>query len=249
MRIPSPEGEPEDAVRAYFAAGDQHSSRLLRIAFHPAALMHWLDKGAVRELTQIEWWQRLEAPSPAPPALERRLTLLDRERNLALIEADSRWADHRFVDLIAVARTPAGWRIAGKVFQSLERETEAHRDPADEDRIREVLAGKFRARAEFSHALLLETHLPQCRYFRVGIDGIPFTWETLSEGAARYAAASEAGKNDLETKWRILEVFLRGDVAAAKIDSRDGDGLLSVDEVLLVRTPGGWRISSVAWGR
>lgn len=246
--ISHPRAGPEEAVQAYFQASDTGSSRLLRSAFHPDARMHWVggDDGALRTRTQLEWWQLLDAGAhAAQPATSRGMTVLDREGPFALMEAVSHWPDHTFDDLLLVVETPVGWRIVGKVFQRLapgeHPETEARE-------IRAVLDAKIEAHARYSHALLHQSHTPDCLYYRVNVEGVPFAWSTLSEAAARYAANAEAGLQDRESPWNILKVEVRGNVAAAKLEVRVG-GVRFIDHLLLVRTGGQWRISAAAWGK
>jgi hypothetical protein len=172
------------------------------------------------------------------------MTVLDREGPFALMEAVSHWPDHTFDDLLLVVETPVGWRIVGKVFQRL-APGEAAATEARE--IRAVLDAKIEAHARYSHALLYQSHTPDCLYYRVNVEGVPFAWSTLSEAAARYAANAEAGIQDRESPWNILKVEVRGNVAAAKLEVRVG-GARFIDHLLLVRTGGQWRISAAAWG-
>ncbi|NOK08473.1 hypothetical protein HNS30_05395 [Corallococcus exercitus] len=254
--LPSPgpvsrlHSSPEEAVQAYFQASDTGSSRLLRSAFHPDVLMHWVNgaDGSLRTRTQLEWWQALDADAKAPqPATGRRQVVLDREGPFALMEAVSHWPDHAFDDLLLVVETPVGWRIVGKVFQRLAPGEAATASPSTEQEIRAVLDAKIEAHALYSHALLHQSHTPGCLYYRVNVDGVPFAWGTLSEAAARYAANAEAGIQDRESPWNILKVEVRGNVAAAKLEVRVG-GVRFIDHLLLVRTGGQWRISAAAWG-
>jgi hypothetical protein len=241
---------PEEAVQTYFRASDTSSSRLLRSAFHPGAAMHWVegDGGELRVRTQLEWWQRLDAGANHPrPATEHQMTVLDREGPFALVEALSRWPDHTFDDLLLVVDTPAGWRIVGKVFQRLEAGERATGSASAQEEIRAVLAGKIEAHAAYSPALLHQTHTPDCLYYRVYVEGVPFSWVTLSEAAARYAANQDAGVQDRASPWRILQVEVRGSVAAAKLDVVV-EGVRYIDHLLLVRTGGQWRIAAAAWG-
>ncbi|MBN8466704.1 nuclear transport factor 2 family protein [Corallococcus exiguus] len=239
---------PEEAVQAYFQASDSGSSRLLRSAFHPDVRMHWVDgvEGTLRTRTQLEWWQVLDADAPQP-ASERGMTVLDREGPFALMEAVSHWPDHTFHDLLLAVETPVGWRIVGKVFQRLAPGESAPGSASAQEEIRAVLDAKIEAHALYSHALLHQSHTPDCLYYRVNVEGVPFAWVTLSEAAARYAANAEAGIQDRESPWNILKVEVRGNVAAAKLEVRVG-GVRFIDHLLLVRTGGQWRISAAAWG-
>ncbi|WP_163991247.1 nuclear transport factor 2 family protein [Pyxidicoccus caerfyrddinensis] len=241
---------PEDAVRAYFRASDTGSSRTLRSAFHPSALMRYVepDSGALRTVTQLEWWQRLDSSaSPPQPATERHLKVLDREGPLALVEAVSRWPGHAFDDLMLVVETPEGWRIVGKAFERIEAGARLPETPSAEVDIRAVLAGKIEAHAAYSPALLHQTHTPDCPYYRVHVKGVPFALVTLSEAAAGYADHQERGETDRESPWRILAVEVRGNIAAAKLDVVF-EGVRYIDHLLLVRERGTWRIAEAAWG-
>ncbi|QRK12254.1 nuclear transport factor 2 family protein [Archangium violaceum] len=240
---------PEEAVRTYFRASDTSSSRLLRSAFHPGTVMHWVEgSGELRTRTQLEWWQVLDAKANHPePATERRMTVLDREGPFALVEAVSHWPGHTFDDLLLVVDSPAGWRIVGKVFQRLEPGERATGSPSAQEEIRAVLAGKIEAHAAYSPALLHQTHTPNCLYYRVHVEGVPFSWVTLSEAAARYAEKQDAGVQDRASPWRILQVEVRGSVAAARLDVVF-EGVRYIDHLLLVHTGGQWRIAAAAWG-
>jgi hypothetical protein len=247
---PRMHSSPEAAVQAYFQASDTGSSRMLRSAFHSAALMHWVDgaTGTLRVLTQLEWWQRLDASASAPnPATERTLKALDREGPFALMEATSRWPTHAFHDLLLAVETPTGWRIVGKAFHRLTPGETLPDLPAAEQEIREVLDRKIQARARFSPTLLHESHTPDCLYYRVHVEGVPFGWGPLSEGAARYAENQDANLQDPDSRWRILRVDVRGTIAAAKLDVQVGP-VRYIDHLLLVRTAGQWRISAASWG-
>ncbi|MGN6105547.1 MAG: nuclear transport factor 2 family protein [Kofleriaceae bacterium] len=127
-----PDG-PERAVETYYRASDGARSQLLRAAFHPTAHMMSVDRGALRSVTQLEWWQRLDALQAPEPADARSLTVLDREGPFALVEAVSRWPSRGFHDLMLVVDTGDGWRIVGKVFAELA-------DPESPWRVLQVVA-------------------------------------------------------------------------------------------------------------
>ncbi|WP_241758911.1 nuclear transport factor 2 family protein [Pyxidicoccus parkwayensis] len=251
MPAPTPvrqHATPEEAVQAYFRASDTGSSQTLRSAFHPSALMLHVDQGALRAVTQLEWWQRLDAStSPAQPATERHLKVLDREGPLALVEAVSRWPSHTFDDLMLVVETPEGWRIVGKAFERIGAGGQLATVPDADADIRAVLAGKIEAHAAYSPALLHQTHTPGCPYYRVHVKGVPFDWVSLSEAAAGYADHQSRGETDRESPWRVLAVEVRGNIAAAKLDVLF-EGVRYIDHLLLVREHGAWRIAAATWG-
>ena len=238
---------PADAVQAYFDGRDRGSGTVIRTAFHPdAALQSVADDGSPRVLEQAEWWVRLE--KGVTPAAENRQSLLDREGGMALVEATSRWSTHEFRDLLILADTPEGWRIVGKVFTRIAAgETLRPATPEDDQAIRQVVQVKIDAHVGYDPALLVASHLPTCRYFRVHVEGVDFLESSLSQGAARYAGMRERGEHGRDTKWRVLEVIPRADIAAVKLDAIY-KGIRYIDYLLLLRTTDGWRIAAAVWG-
>ena len=236
---------PEGAVQAYFEASDTCSSRTLRTAFHPATLMHWVDKsGALHTRPQLAWWQSLEA-GPCKPAIERHLTVVDREGAMALVEANSRFDSFRFHDFLLVANAGTGWRIVDKIFQRLEGDE----PPAavDEAAIRRVLGDKIKAANTSDPALLAASHIEDAAYTAIHVRGVPFARESLSEAAFRYASRRERGEDTSADRWRVLGVGGSGTVAYAKLDVVVR-GTRYIDFLLLLRTADGWRLSGAVWG-
>jgi len=235
---------PELAVAMYLRAGDRHDSRLIRAAFHPTTAIQSVGPdGNARELHQIEWWPMFDAAGE--PALSRTQRTLDRSGDLALIEAESRWATFRFDDLLLVARQGTRWTIVGKVFARLAPDEVADALPDDDREIRAVLTQKIAAHADYDPRLLLASHLPTCRYAHVDEAGL--TTETLSEHAATYAAHRDAGVTDHDSPWQILSITVRGSIAAAKLDVI-WQGRRNVDHLLLLKVAGAWKIAAAAWG-
>lgn len=235
----------EDAVRGYFAGSDQCASRLLRAAFHPAAHMAWIDGDAVHTRAMLAWWQKTDAQAACTPAAARKLAVIDREGPLALIEATSELADFAFHDLLLVADTPEGWLIVDKVFERLGAGEAAK--PGDEAAVRAVVQTKIDAALANAPALLAASHLDECVYSRVHAGGIAYARESVSEWAARYAAARERGEDGRKASWRIVEVRAFDRIAAAKLEIRSPTGR-HIDHLLLLRTGDGWRIAAAAWG-
>jgi putative lumazine-binding protein len=238
---------PAEAVAAYFDGRDHGSTREIRTAFHPDAPLQSVGPdGAPRILEQAEWWSRIEAGTT--PATHNEQTLLDREGGMALVECTSRWATHEFRDLLILADTPDGWRIVGKAFTRIAAgDTLPAPAAADAKGIREAVRVKIAAHAEYDPALLVASHLPACRYFRVHVDHVAFEHNSLSQGAARYAGLRERGVRDPDSKWRVLEIVQRGDIGAVKLDVIV-EGMRYIDYLLLLRTAGGWKIAAAVWG-
>jgi hypothetical protein len=241
--VPAIHASAEDAVRGYFAGSDQCASRLLRAAFHPAAHMAWIDGDAVHTRAMLAWWQKTDAQAPCTPAAARQLAVIDREGPLALVEATSQFADFAFHDLLLVAETPEGWRIVDKVFERLG----ASAQPGDAAAVRAVIQTKIDAALASDPALLAASHLDDCIYSRVRAGGIAYARESVSEWAARYAAARERGEDGRHARWRIVDVRAFDRIAAAKLEIRSPTGR-HIDHLLLLRTADGWKIAAAAWG-
>ena len=238
-------GSAEEAVRGYFAGSDQCASKLLRAAFHPSAHMAWIDGDAVKTRAMLAWWQKTDAQAACTPAAARELAVIDREGPLALIEATSKYTDFGFHDLLLVAETPEGWLIVDKVFERLGAGD--HATPADAAAVRAVVQTKIEAALASDPALLATSHLDDCVYSRVRAGGIAYARESVSEWAARYAAARERGEDGRKASWRIVEVRAFDRIAAAKLEIHSPTGR-HIDHLLLVRTADGWRIAAAAWG-
>mgnify|MGYP001612243719 CR=1 FL=1 len=103
------------------------------------------------------------------------------------------------------------------------------------------------AHAAYDPALLASSHLPDCTYSRVHVEGVPYARVSLSEAAAGYAARRDRGETDRNSRWRVLLVAPSDRIAAAKLDVVYR-GVRHVDHLLLLRTASGWRIAAAAWG-
>lgn len=233
-------------MTSYFRASNTGSSKFLRAAFHPSAHLQWVEPtGELTIVTQLQWWQRLDA-KPAVPTEDRRIEVLDREGPLALVEAVSRWPTHTYDDLLLVVRTPGGWRIVGKVFEELAPGAAAESRPEDDAEIRAVLATKIAAAADHDFALLAQSHTPLCQYYGLADAGGQVALASVSEWGAIYATRRERGETD-RAPWRILSIVVRGRMAAAKLDATF-EGRRYVDHLLLLRVAEGWRIAAAVWG-
>lgn len=235
---------PEAAARAYFTGADHCDLAALRSAFHPAAHLWWVD-GTAHARAMLAWHQAIAAQAPCIPALDRTLTVLDREGAMALVEATARYATHRFHDLLLLADTPYGWLIVDKAFARLAPDASpALADSAD---VRAALTTKIEAAYQHSAALLAASHLDDAIYSRVHANDIAYARESVSEWAARYALDLERGADGRAGRWSILAVHASATIAAAKLDTVSPHGR-TIDHVLLVRAPDGWKIAAATWG-
>ncbi|WP_394828531.1 nuclear transport factor 2 family protein [Pendulispora albinea] len=238
---------PEGPARAYIDASDRCTSTPLRTAFHPAShLVRVDDAGAVQSKTMLAWWLAIDAPKPCVPALERTLTVLDREGPMAIVASYARYATHRFHDLLLVVDTPDGWRVVDKVYDMLKPE-EAPPPWSDEPGVRSALEQKIRAALDNDPALLASSHLDECIYSAVHVAGVPYARASVSEWAARYAARRERGEDGRQAQWRVLASKASGKIAFAKLDVV-AHGRRYVDHIALLRVKDTWRIAAAVWG-
>lgn len=239
----------EAAAQAYVDARGRGDTRGLRAAFHPAARLQWVDDaGSLMVLTQLAWWQRFRDKSPGQGVTSNEIHVIDRDGPLALVEVVLRFTDFGFHDYLLIVDTGAGWRIVDKISRRLTPgEALGGLSPEDGDAVRAALALKIEAHAGFDPALLDASHVPECRYHKVRVGGVPYTSESLSEAAALYAERKDRGETGKDSQWRVLSVVGSGAVAAAKLDVIY-KGERFVDHLLLLRVGGAWRIVAAAWG-
>jgi hypothetical protein len=237
---------PADAVTAYFEGRDQGSSKILRTTFHPETPLQWVGEGGTpKRLEQGAWWDRLE--KGVTPATRNEQKEIDREGGMALMEATSSWPTHEFRDLLLLAESPAGWLIVGKAFTRIPAGESLSASTADDEKaIRAVTQVKIDAHTGYDPSLLVASHLPDCRYFRVNYLGA-FANASLSEGCAHYAARRERGEHGRDTKWTVGPVIQRGDIAAVKL-AAIFEGKRLIDYLLYLRTADGWKIAAVVYG-
>jgi hypothetical protein len=238
----------EETVGHYFQGGDTGSSAEMRKAFHPAAMMFFVDKeGAMTGVSMPQWWERIDAArKDAKPALSRKVALVDVEGDAAVAKLVSTMPNMQVEDYMSLLRVGGSWRIVGKIFHRTEpAPASAANAPNASD------ADRVAARAAAEELMnAVDANDPQ----RVGaaadartmcyalVDG-QLVGVPVAELQARLAARRRAGTAE-QKESRVSAVDVEGDCAAAKIE-RTATGARYVDYASLLRVDGKWRVVGV----
>jgi hypothetical protein len=115
----------EAVVRSAYVEGvhAKPSAEAMRKGFHPDFRMYVLREGAVTVVTRDEWAARIEKGAAEsktpPPEIRAEFTRVDVTGNTAVAQVQLyRAGKHTFTDYLSLYRTPEGWKIVAKVFQS-----------------------------------------------------------------------------------------------------------------------------------
>jgi len=236
----------EETVSHYFKGGDTGSSAEMRKAFHPAAMMFFVDKdGAMTGVSMPQWWERIDANSKdAKPALSRRVALVDVEGDAAVAKLVSTMPNMQVEDYMSLLKVGGAWRIVGKIFHRTETASRpAAPDASDSDRAAARAAAEelmAAVDANDSQRVGAAADARTMSYALVDgqLVGIP-----LSELQARLAARRKAGTIEPKES-RVAAVDVQGDCAAAKIE-RTAAGARYVDYASLLKVDGRWKVVGV----
>jgi hypothetical protein len=107
-------------LRDYLRVTDARDKTAIALAFHPAAVLSSVTAaGAVRSMTQDEWWERVSRiPSDTPPR-KSSITLVEVVNAAAVARIDITDArGSASSDLFTLQKTKDGWRIINKVLSA-----------------------------------------------------------------------------------------------------------------------------------
>jgi hypothetical protein len=236
----------EETVGHYFKGGDTGSSAEMRKAFHPAAMMFFVDKdGAMTGVSMPQWWERIDASSKtAKPALSRRVALVDVEGDAAVAKLVSTVPDMQIEDYMSLLRVGGSWRIVGKIFHRTEKPAAAAASgsaPADSSAARaaaEALMAAVDANDPQRLADAADARAMSYALVDGQLVGIP-----LAELQARLAARRKSGTAE-QKESRVSAVDVEGDCGVAKIE-RTMPGARFVDYASLLRADGKWKVVGV----
>src|SRR5262245_40178386 len=93
----------EEAVEHYFAAVSRNDPEELKRAFHPDCLMQSVQDGALVQVTQPQWQQRLAGAAVPTPAT-RRIESLDVDGTLAAVKARATFDTFEFIDRLILLK-------------------------------------------------------------------------------------------------------------------------------------------------
>lgn len=232
---------PGAAIQAYGAAIAANDPAKLAVAFQPSAMMYCTDGAAIRATSQGEWKQRMRATRALRGPISTRIVWLDSGATTSVARTISVRGDKQYSDYILLARLGDGWRIVGKVC-----EEGARADDASNDSVKQVVRTKLAADRSWNEKLLAETIDP--RALVMTVDGGEFVAATLGEWQARYVARklTSSGSPALPTS---MIVDARGGIGTARWSFRGADGSEWTDRALMIKTPGGWRMTALAFAQ
>lgn len=120
QRAPDEAGVRE-ALEHYLAGHATGDGGHMWKAFHPSAMLFWVDDGEFRERTVADYIASFTG-SPAPDEAERRrwIESVDVEGSTASAKIVLDYPAARFVDYMSLLRVDGEWKIVNKIF---------HRDP------------------------------------------------------------------------------------------------------------------------
>lgn len=105
-------------LQQYLRVTDARDAAARGRALHPAALLASVTAGgALRLMTQDEWWERVARIPEGTPPRRSTVTLIDVAGLAAVARVDITDAQGRSSsDLFTLQKTQAGWRIVSKVL-------------------------------------------------------------------------------------------------------------------------------------
>jgi hypothetical protein len=245
---PAPSAERaavEETVGHYFRGGDTGSSAEMRKAFHPAAMMFFVDKdGAMTGVSMPQWWERIDASrKDAKPALSRKVALVDVDGDAAVAKLVSTTPTMQIEDYMSLLKVGGSWRIVGKIFHRTEPAPASASNAPDADRAAaRAAAEELMSAVDANDAQRLgaaaDARAMSYTLVEGQLVGVP-----LAELQARLAARRKAGTSKPKES-RVAAVDVEGNCAAAKIE-RTAAGARYVDYASLLKVDGKWKVVGV----
>ncbi|MCL1634199.1 nuclear transport factor 2 family protein [Luteimonas sp. SX5] len=238
--VPADVVEP---VRHYIQANARSDATGLAEAFHPAALMYWVDAdGHVLSRTQADWRKRMAAPGDKP-AFRQAIVAVDRSGDAAVVTVEGSLDGKPITDFMLVMKLGAQWRIVGKTFARAARP--AHTDPGTVQALRDVVAAKLRSDISFRGDELLATQHPRSMFFNLDLGQLVAV--SAQEWAARFEQRRREGSSLKPLKQEIGDVAAVGDVGYARWTVDWSSGNRITDYALFICENGRWRMINTAW--
>jgi hypothetical protein len=230
-------------VRVYIEANRRSDPELLARAFHPSALMYWLEKdGHVASRTQAEWRKQMSAAT-APPRFEQKIAAVDRRGDAAVVTVAGTLDGQPITDLMLLMKLEGEWRIVGKVFTraSLPEQPDTQAAAA----IRALVADKLRSDRSFSGAELMATQHPRAMFFN--LDREQLVAVSAQEWAARFEHRRRNGSALRPLEQDIGPTVAIGDIGYARWTVSWSGGSRITDYALLLREGGRWYMLNTAY--
>jgi len=249
---PAPERAAiEETVGHYFRGGDTGSSAEMRKAFHPTAMMFYVDKdGAMTGVSMPEWFARIDSSSKdAKPALSRKVAIVDVDGDAAVAKLVSTMPAMQVEDYMFLLKVGGSWRIVGKIFHRTEVSAGAAAAGADAETDRAAVraaADELIAAVDGNDAQRLGAAVDPRAMSYLVVDG-QLVGVPVAELQARLAARKKSGTAE-KPETRVAAVDVEGNCGAAKIE-RTVSGAHFVDYASLLKVDGRWKIVGVVSAR
>ena len=248
---PAPERAAiEETVGHYFRGGDTGSSAEMRKAFHPTAMMFYVDKeGAMTGVSMPEWFARIDASSKdAKPALSRKVAIVDVDGDAAVAKLVSTVPNMQIEDYMFLLKVGGSWRIVGKIFHRTESGAAASTAGANEsDRAAvRAAADELIAAVDGNDAQRLAAAVDPRAMSYLVVDG-QLVGVPVAELQSRLAARKKSATAE-KPETRVAAVDVEGNCGAAKIE-RTVSGAHYVDYASLLKVDGRWKIVGVVSAR
>lgn len=230
-------------VQRYIQANAKSDAGALAEAFHPTALMYWVDAdGHVLSRTQADWRTRMSAPGNKPK-FQQAIVAVDQSGDAAVVTVEGTLDGKPITDFMLVMKLGSQWRIVGKVFALSKRPPRT--DSATERALRDVVAGKLRSDLSFSGDELLATQHARSMFFNLDLGQLVAV--SAQEWAARFEQRRREGSPLKPSRQEIDAVAAVGDVGYARWTVGWSSGNRITDYALLIRENGRWRMINTAW--
>lgn len=230
-------------VRDYLRANVRSDPELLARAFHPGALMYWVeDDGHVASRTQAQWRKRMAAPGERP-RFEQAIAAVDRRGDAAVVTVTGTLDGRPITDLMLLMKLDGQWRIVGKVFTRAALPEQP--DPKATAAIRALVADKLRSDRSFSGAGLMATQHRRAMFFN--LDHGQLVTASAQEWAERFERRRRHASSLKPLQQEIGPAVAIDDIGYARWTVRWSSGNRITDYALLLREDGRWRMLNTAY--
>jgi Putative lumazine-binding len=227
-------------VEHYFAAHRERSGQKLSEAFHPSALMFWLDElGQLRSMSQFGWRTRLQQ-AEHDDTEQSTLLRVDLAPRSAVAVADVIRKGRRYRDYLLLMKLNAGWKIVGKTF--VEQSTSPVVDC--EKFIRDVVNTKLASDRNWSADTLSEALHNRAPVLTVDVGELVMA--STAEWRARYDERKATNfKLEFDSKIEHVECLPGGGYARWYMQTREGERWQ--DFALLLPVQKRWQMVTLAF--
>jgi ketosteroid isomerase-like protein len=116
---------PIEVVQSAYVDGIHRNSDAdaMRAGFHPEFIMFMQTNEGMKTLTRDDWAARIEKAGADPDRktyeISAKLEMVGHSGNAAVVKVElGRDGKHVFTDFLSLYKTPEGWKIIAKIYQS-----------------------------------------------------------------------------------------------------------------------------------